>query len=163
MISIYKTDKLKSQKERHLFADGVAAELWNTRILRTDSGKPYLECGDPHISISHTSGHWVVMSDEKECGIDCEYKTRKVEHLSAKFLSEDERAICESLWSENPTLLGWCAKEAVYKVLNKEGVDFKRDVVVVSGSGSELIVRVFDSSVRLRWGIMGDLLVVYTI
>lgn len=145
------------------------------RLLKTAFQEPvelaYAACGrpllagidsPPAISISHTTD-WaalLVCPGTQACGVDIEHLGRNVEHLTARFCSEAERRIAEPLCPENPALLVWCAKEAIYKATDSEGADFRRDLELTAGNEHTLAVRFKTSEISLAYFQVQGLLVV---
>lgn len=90
------------------------------------SGKPYLKDRSFYISISHTKGYVaVILSAEKEVGIDIEQYGQRIHKVAHKFMREDEGANLyndESTWA---LLLHWSAKEVMFKCMNTAEVDFR--------------------------------------
>lgn len=100
------------------------------RILHEPSGKPFLEKDNRRITISHTQGYVAVGIHENAVpGIDIERFGEKVRKVSTYFIREDEMSGAE-LMSETgclyQLLLHWSAKETMYKVLERDAVDFIR-------------------------------------
>lgn len=127
-------------------------------------GRPMLTGIDsaPAISISHTTD-WaalLVCPGTQACGVDIEHLGRNVEHLTARFCSETERRIAEPLCPENPALLVWCAKEAVYKMTESEGADFRCDLELTAGNEHTLTVRFKTQHISLSYFQVQGLLVV---
>lgn len=85
------------------------------------------------ISISHTKGYVAIALSETEyVGIDVEQIEHKedgeqtrIEKVRERFVGDDEYA--ETLVG---LILHWSAKESVFKVLGREGVDFLKDLKV---------------------------------
>ncbi len=100
-----------------------------SEFLHLESGKPILENSDVHISFSH-SKNFVALIVSKVCevGIDIEYPSERVNRVKERFLGMHEREIFDG--NTKATLLAWCAKEALYKVLNTESIDFARQLQV---------------------------------
>lgn len=101
-----------------------------TRIAYTDNGAPLLPGEKLNISISHTCGNIegrnvmyvaVALSATHKVGIDIERISVKVRKVRDRFIRNDEKA--DTLTS---LLLQWSAKEAAFKILSAEGVDFIR-------------------------------------
>lgn len=90
------------------------------------SGRPYLESGNLHISISHTRGYAAIaLCQNAPVGIDIEQRTEKVCRVKDKFLSNEEKLFLPSEKKNVEALLIiWTAKEAIFKLVDKEGVDF---------------------------------------
>ena len=93
-----------------------------------DTGKPILNHSKfKHISISHSRDFVAVFIHEKlNLGIDIENISRNYIAIEKKYLSETEEAQVD----KNPILhsLYWCAKEAIFKLVPDEGVDFKHQI-----------------------------------
>ena len=80
-----------------------------------------------HISVSHCRDKVAVMLSEYPCGIDIEQLTRDFSRISARYITSEERALCHS---EEFEAIAWCAKEALYKLAQTEGLDFRRDIII---------------------------------
>lgn len=91
-----------------------------------EHGKPYLTNFPYHISLSHSFEYAAVMiSKDKEVGIDIEQVRTKIERIANKFMKDSEMEFIEND-SRIPHLYAcWCAKEAVYKLQGKRNVSFK--------------------------------------
>lgn len=100
------------------------------QISYTESGKPLLN--HPlysHISISHSREFVAVLiHSQLAVGIDIESMNRNYAPIRKKYLSETE---LENV-SEHPVYqcLYWCAKEAVFKIAEEDGVDFRKQIQI---------------------------------
>ena len=95
------------------------------------SGKPYLTDGSARISFSHTQGYVAVAVHPcKEVAVDIEQYGTRVKRVAHKFIRGDEQIPAEPLQEIQALLLHWSAKETLYKLLDKEGVDFIRHLQV---------------------------------
>lgn len=110
------------------------AEKDTISIKYTPQGAPVLArgivIGDSHythISVSHCRDKVAVMLSEYPCGIDIEQLTRDFSRISARYITSEERALCHS---EEFEAIAWCAKEALYKLAQTEGLDFRRDIII---------------------------------
>jgi len=94
-------------------------------VQYTADGKPYLNNGSYHISLSH-SGKWmaVMIHPTKHVGIDIECPTDKIQKVYKRFLSETEQAELSDGKNIKQLQIAWSAKEALYKIIGKEAVDF---------------------------------------
>lgn len=153
-----------SRTSRREYLDAIALKHYNSTIERSGNGKPFLSNKSAHISISHTGNYIAFMGSAQHCcGIDIEHISRKTAHISARYATEEEEAILATLFALNPTLLIWCAKEALYKYLGIEGVDFRVDLRIISADSDTIIAMAKDREVKLRWRVVDeDLLVVHT-
>ena len=95
-------------------------------IAYLPSGKPYLKDDKRHITISHTRGYAAVaISETNPIGLDIEQRTDKVCRVQHKFLSPEEKSLLPSEKKNVEALLIiWTAKEAMFKLVDKEGIDF---------------------------------------
>lgn len=90
------------------------------------SGKPFLEDGSFHISISHTKGYVAVILGNTPVGIDIEQYGQRVHKVAHKFMRDDEVAAPyqeDDTWS---LLLHWSAKEVMFKCMDTAEVDFRK-------------------------------------
>lgn len=96
-----------------------------TNVQYTADGKPYLNNESYHISLSH-SGKWmaVIIHPTKHVGIDIECPTDKIQKVYKRFLSETEQVELSNGKDIKQLQIAWSAKEALYKIIGKEAVDF---------------------------------------
>lgn len=95
-------------------------------IAYHSSGRPYLMDDHRHISISHTRGYAAVaLHTESPVGLDIEQRTEKVLRVRDKFLSHEEKLFLPSEKKNVEAMLViWTAKEAMFKLVDKPGIDF---------------------------------------
>lgn len=95
-------------------------------IAYLPSGRPYLKDDERHISISHTRGYAAVaLHEDYPIGLDIEQRTDKVCRVKDKFLSHEEKLFLPSEKKNVEALLIiWTAKEALFKLVDREGIDF---------------------------------------
>ncbi|NMA73761.1 MAG: 4'-phosphopantetheinyl transferase superfamily protein [Bacteroidales bacterium] len=95
------------------------------------NGKPFLIDHSYKISISHSGKYIaVIASPDYEVGIDIERYSERIDRLATRFMRLDEMPTLydgELRWSY---LLHWSAKEVLFKILNQQNVDFKKDLKV---------------------------------
>ena len=108
--------------------------LWRSftvhqQINYTLTGRPCIKNG--FISISH-SGRTIAISysNQHPIGLDIEHFNPKISRVQNKFLSPIEKERFDLNGKENMTTL-WSIKEAVYKLLDIEGLSFKEDIEVL--------------------------------
>lgn len=118
------TKKLEKLAVRALLKELTGEEK---EISYTSAGKPYFKDGLYHISISHTKGYAaVIISAQYIVGIDIEQISDKVKRVRNRFISDEE--YISSSEELNHLLLHWSAKETVYKMLDKPGIELKTAV-----------------------------------
>lgn len=107
---------------RHLMAE---AGYKDADMYYDDSGKPHLNDGK-HISITH-SNHFtgIIISDEKEVGIDIERQREKILRIAHKFTPiEEYSTIANTDALIRKLTIVWGCKESLYKIYAQEGLSF---------------------------------------
>jgi phosphopantetheinyl transferase len=106
----------------------IALTLGNkTQLCHTDEGAPFIKNSKMHISISHSAHMVAVAFSPNPIGIDIEHKAEQVLRVREKFLNNRELALIGNK-DKDINLMFWTAKEAVYKVHSRKGIDFKNDI-----------------------------------
>lgn len=103
-------------------------------VAYRDSGAPYLPDNAPwEVSFSHTRGYAAVLLQTRPAaGIDIEYRSERVYKIRHRFLSAEEEyprpegARQPSRQETDYLLIGWCAKETLFKMVDEKEVDFIR-------------------------------------
>lgn len=99
------------------------------RICYTPSGKPYLEDASFHISISHTKKYVGVVVDAiNPLGLDLEQIGDKIKRVRSRVVSDREYIDPDN--EVVHLLLHWSAKEAMFKHMDEEGVNFLNHLFV---------------------------------
>lgn len=98
-------------------------------IKKDEHGKPYLVGTDWQMSITHSRKFMaVVMHPEKPVGVDIERPQEKMWRIKERLYTPAEIvAIGEDL---NRMSVYWSAKEALYKLYGKRGMDFRQNLKV---------------------------------
>ena len=92
---------------------------------------PYLADHSQQISITHTGEYAaVILHPCHPVGIDIERVSDKVARVKHKFLNKSELAFVDSRSEKTHLALMWSAKEALYKVMGQESVDFINDIII---------------------------------
>lgn len=123
-------EALKTEKRRQ---EWLAVRLLLMELLGEEqtiayspNGAPYLPDSSRHISISHTRGYAAVLLQDKPfAGIDIEYRSERALRLRTKFMSPQEEQFIDAEREADHLLLCWCAKEALFKMIGEEDVDFR--------------------------------------
>ena len=97
------------------------------------SGRPYLKDDERFISISHTRGYAAIALHSKQCvGIDIEQRTERVCRVGDKFLANEEKLFLpREKKNVEVMLVIWTVKEAMFKLMDREGVDFAHHLHVL--------------------------------
>lgn len=94
-------------------------------ILYDKDRKPFLADSSYQVSISHSKNLIAVMAHSSSpVGIDIECRTDKIGKLYNRFLNETEQNELSAGENINQLSVVWSAKEALYKIIGKEAVDF---------------------------------------
>jgi phosphopantetheinyl transferase len=103
-------------------------------ICYQKDGKPYLQNNPYNIGISHSAEFAVLyIHKEKTPGIDIENRDRSIEKIAPKFMSEAELKSClinKDEYSKNKLFIHWSAKEAVFKMIPHQGIEFSTQIIV---------------------------------
>lgn len=129
-------DEILSMKSQSRILEMLAVRVLLKTLLNEEkkigylpSGKPYLIDHSYNISISHTRGYVTVALDRYHLiGLDIEHVSEKILKVKDRLLSEGEYIHQEDELVH--LLLHWSAKEAMFKFLDAEGVDFKYHLFV---------------------------------
>ncbi|MBR6972042.1 MAG: 4-phosphopantetheinyl transferase family protein [Bacteroidales bacterium] len=138
-ISLYKSEQARRERLsvlallQTLFEDPV-------HIGHHENGAPYIENDSTRISITHTNRFSaVIIHPSEEVGVDIESIKRDFTAVEKRALSDEERDDLldkdeddpEKMEERNTQLaIYWCAKEALYKRMGRNNVDFSEDMEV---------------------------------
>jgi 4'-phosphopantetheinyl transferase len=102
-----------------------------TQIVYNDQRKPFLFNSDMNISISHSRDLTAIMlSKNKKIGLDLEYMSHNIEKVAHKFLNEDEFIVDDPSKQKFHMYIHWCAKEALYKLCDKQDINFRKNLTL---------------------------------
>ena len=121
-ISLIRNPSLRKQK---LAVRALLNEMFEEKVYlgHHDNGKPFLENCITNISITHCEKYVAVIThQEDDLGIDIESLDRDFSAVEQKALSEEE--------IEDLLAIYWCAKEAIYKRMSQNRVDFAEQIEV---------------------------------
>lgn len=123
--------KNEGRKEEFLAVRALLHEMLGDKvgeITHNEVGKPMLK--GYHVSVSHTRGFAaMVVSKNREVGVDVEYICDRVKRIASKFMRKDEKAV-----DVDSLLVHWCAKETVYKLFRNRTCNTRRCVLNLSTS-----------------------------
>ena len=91
-------------------------------------GAPILKSGK-FISISHCKNYVTLLLSNQSCGVDIETKRKQILNIKHKFLNPTD---INNISVENISdiTLIWTLKEAIYKLCQYPGIDFKDQILV---------------------------------
>ena len=129
-IQLFRNESHRKQK---LAVRALLNEMFEEKMYLNhhDNGKPYLENCVTNISITHTEKYVaIIIHDEEEVGIDVESLDRDFSAVEKKALSEDEIDDLDDEKKNEQLAIYWCAKEAIYKRMSQNRVDFAEQIEV---------------------------------
>jgi phosphopantetheinyl transferase len=99
-----------------------------SEIVIAENGKPWIPGSNFHFSFSHCKGFAAVaVSETHPIGIDIELIQERIAKVAHKFLHKQEKILIDTLAPElqlKQMGFNWAAKEAMYKMYEKNGIDF---------------------------------------
>jgi phosphopantetheinyl transferase len=104
-------------------------------ISYNDVGAPIVDRPNIYISVAHAKERMVAVAiADRAVGVDIEYIDRDFERVAPRYMSAEEVQLSESgVWYA----MVWSAKEAMYKLYGRRGVDLLSDLRVVGYDASE--------------------------
>lgn len=103
-----------------------------SKIIYNDMRKPFLRGNSYNISISHSNFMTsILLSRTKKVGVDLEYMSHKISSVSFKFINGQEIVTDDPKLRRYHLYLHWCAKEALYKICDKQDINFKENLTVI--------------------------------
>ena len=99
-------------------------------ISYNDVGAPVVDSPNIYISIAHAKERMVAVAIADEVvGVDIESMDRDFERVASRYMSAEEQQLsCDDVWYA----MVWSAKEAMYKLCGRRGVDLTADMHIVS-------------------------------
>ena len=135
----------KRRREHLAWRRIVRRELGaKVHIDYNDVGAPIVDTADRWISVAHGGESVAVAIADKPVGVDIESLSRDFDRVAPRYMTEEEIALSEDRrWA----CFVWCAKEAMYKLYGRRGVELR----------GELRVDSFDSESMTLYGGMADM------
>lgn len=113
---------------------------WRALLRETAGIEPHVEYSaagaprladfpDLNISVSHCRDMVAVALARGRCGVDIERVDRNFDRVAPRYLSAAERSLSGDV--RLPAAV-WCAKECLFKMQGREGLDFLHDITVTA-------------------------------
>ncbi|MBN1158527.1 MAG: 4'-phosphopantetheinyl transferase superfamily protein [Bacteroidales bacterium] len=103
----------------------------NLGIFYNGNRKPFVRGNSYHISISHSRDLTsILLSKEKQVGIDLEFMSHRISNLAYKFINDKEYVTDDMELKKYHLYIHWCAKEALYKICDKHDINFKENLTI---------------------------------
>ncbi len=129
----YKGFTSTSRRLEFLSVRALLAELLGkeAKIVYNKNNKPFLKDGSRFISISHSHKLTAILcSTTEKVGIDLEYMSSNIGAFAFKFINRKEKVTKDPEARKYHLYLHWCAKEALYKICDKEGISFRKNLTI---------------------------------
>jgi 4'-phosphopantetheinyl transferase len=100
-------------------------------IFYNRNRKPFIKEENFLISISHSRDLTSIMlSRQKRVGIDLEYMSHRIGNISDRFINSKEQITTDEEQRKYHLYIHWCAKEALYKICDKQDINFKETLTI---------------------------------
>ncbi len=132
-IKRYSTFRSTSRKLEFLSVRALLAQLLDAdaRIVYNKNNKPFIKNGSRFISISHSHKLTaILLSTNERVGIDLEYMSANINAFAFKFINRKEKITRQKDLKRYHLYIHWCAKEAIYKICDKEGISIRNDITI---------------------------------
>ena len=131
--SLKRLEKFSSEKRKIEF---LTTRKLLQEIGLSDSDISYREDGAPviksgFISISHTSEFVAIIVGDKRVGVDVERNRQQIFRIAHKFVNSDEEKLFDTSSLEILSVI-WNIKEAMFKLCDKTGIDFRKNLNVTN-------------------------------
>ncbi len=133
-LNKYKGFSSNSRRLEFLSVRALLAELLGkeARIVYNKNNKPFLKDGSRFLSISHSHKLTaIICSTDEKVGIDLEYMSSNIAAIAFKFINRKEKITKDPEKRRFHLYLHWCAKESLYKICDKEGINFRRSITIL--------------------------------
>jgi len=100
-------------------------------IYYNENRKPFIKGNSYYISISHSRDLTsILLSRERKVGIDLEYMSHRIGSISNRFINENEVITTDEEMRKYHLYIHWCAKEALYKICDKQDINFRDNLTI---------------------------------
>jgi 4'-phosphopantetheinyl transferase len=100
-------------------------------IIYNGNRKPFIEGNSYHISLSHSNQlSSILLSKNHKVGIDLEYMSHRISKISHRFINDKEQVTPDEELKRYHLYIHWCAKEALYKICDKQDVNFRTNITI---------------------------------
>ncbi len=164
--------RLETRRKEWLAVRVLVKELLGEThgIFYKRSGAPYFKDIDLQIGISHTKGFAGLAVAPFRTSLDMEKASPKIERVSTRFVNEFEKQYIPHEKRIEYYNLIWCAKETLFKLLDRRDVVFKENLnvkpLVMEEKGTvtaDVIFPDLNCKVTMGYEVTSDFTLVYYI
>lgn len=161
MMRHYNSISSDKRKREWLTSKFIIQNHFSERVeMDYEERKLILKNFDIKISISHNDLYCCVLISNFSCGVDVESKNRNFEKVSKRFLSDSEQKFISG---NELQCISWCAKEALYKAIEEDEIDFRDDFIINNISNDMVVIDYMNSEFHLTYFTVKDCIVCYLI
>jgi len=103
----------------------------NLSVYYNGNHKPFIRDNSYNVSISHSKDFTsVLLGKKRKVGIDLEYMSHRISNIESKFINENEVITRNKPKKKFHLYIHWCAKEALYKICDKQDINFKKNLTI---------------------------------
>jgi phosphopantetheinyl transferase len=138
--------RCERRREHLAWRAALRTVLPDGEVRYDDLGAPHIEGW--HLSVSHTRGLAAVRVSQEPCGVDVESAERDLSAVRSRFVSPQEEMLADAGRADFAVSV-WCAKEVMYKMSGRRGLDFLYDLRVGSSDlargriGKMRVIRIY--------------------
>jgi phosphopantetheinyl transferase (holo-ACP synthase) len=100
-------------------------------IYYNGNRKPFITDNSFFISISHSRDLTsILLSRDRKVGIDLEYMSHRIGSIAHKFINDNDEITPDQEQKKYHMYIHWCAKEALYKICDKQDINFKDNLTI---------------------------------
>jgi 4'-phosphopantetheinyl transferase EntD len=130
LLNSFKRDfrKVEWLSVRVLLREMTGQEL---SIVYNGNRKPFIKGNSYYISISHSHQlSSILLSRNHKVGIDMEFMSHRISKISHRFINNKEHITSDKDLKRYHLYIHWCAKEALYKICDKQDIDFRKNIII---------------------------------
>ncbi|UCH14801.1 MAG: 4'-phosphopantetheinyl transferase superfamily protein [Bacteroidales bacterium] len=103
----------------------------NLSVIYNSNRKPFIKGNSYNVSIAHSKDFTtVLLSKDRKVGIDLEFMSHRISNIESKFINDDEVITQNKDRKKYHLYIHWCAKEALYKICDKQDINFRKNLTI---------------------------------
>ena len=128
----------KRRREHLAWRRIVRRELGaKVHIDYNDVGAPVVDASGRWISVAHGGESVAVAIADRPVGVDIESLGRDFDRVAPRYMTSEELSLSSN---EHWTCYAWCAKEAMYKLYGRRGVELRGDIRLESFDSESMVI-----------------------
>ena len=128
----------KRRREHLAWRRIVRRELGaKVHIDYNDVGAPVVDASGRWISVAHGGESVAVAIADRPVGVDIESLGRDFDRVAPRYMTSEELSLSSN---EHWACYAWCAKEAMYKLYGRRGVELRGDIRLESFDSESMVI-----------------------